>query len=176
MMIYLRNTPNTRPDRSFSRFRVLAALLFMFVTISAAAVEPSPGFEPDDTLGVNARKWAEEFVVFAQERYDVELDWSQVSIKYLDDIVNELHTTFVAEQPDPQLVSPIARSLGCYVAEVYRIFHGGQWGWINLESGSFPGVRSEAGALFLPLKKAHDRIIIGDGADIWEYFQLLTEQ
>ncbi len=173
-MIFPDNTLRSRPPGSC--FFTLVLLLLVLVTTGAAAVEPATDFEPDETLGGNARKWAEEFVVFAEERYDVKLDWSQVSIKYLDDIVNELHTTFVSEQPDPELVSPIARALGSYVAEVYRIFYGGQWGWINLDSGSYPGVRSEAGSLFLPLKKAHDRIVIGDGPDIWEYFQLLTEQ
>ncbi len=158
------------------RLHTLASLLLVFLTAAVAAAEPAPDFEVDETLGVNARKWAEEFVVFAGERYDVKLDWSQVSIKYLDEIVNELHETFVTEQPDPDLVSPLARALGSYVAEVYRIYYGGQWGWINLDSGSYPGVRSDAGSLFLPLKKAHDRIVIGDGTDIWEYFQLLTEQ
>lgn len=173
-MIFTDYTPRTRPPGC--RFFALATLLLVFVTAGAGAIETGTDFEVDETLGGNARKWAEEFVVFAQERYDVKLDWSQVSIKYLDEIVNELHTTFVSEQPDPQLVSPIARALGSYVAEVYRISYGGQWGWINLDSGSYPGVRSEAGSLFLPLKKAHDRIVIGDGPDIWEYFQLLTEQ
>lgn len=148
----------------------------LFVSSVTFAADPAPEFEVDETLGDNARKWAEEFVVFAGERYDVKLDWSQVSIKYLDEIVNELHATFVAEQPDPQLVSPISRALGSYVAEVYRIFYGGQWGWVNFESGSFPGVRSTSGSLFLPMKKAHDRITLGDGSDIWEYFQQLTEQ
>lgn len=156
--------------------RYFITWVMLCVSAVVFAADPPPDFEVDSTLGSNARKWAEEFVVFADERYDVKLDWSQVSIKYLDEIVNDLHTTFVAEQPDPQLVSPIARALGSYVAEVYRIFYGGQWGWVNLESGSFPGVRSDAGSLFLPMKKAHDRITLGDGPDIWEYFQLLTEQ
>jgi len=157
-------------------FRYFTAWVFLFVSSMAFAADPAPNFETDSTLGSNARKWAEEFVVFAQERYDVELDWSQVSIKYLDDIVNELHATFAKEQPDPQLVTPVSRALGSYVAEVYRIFYGGEWGWVNLDSGSFPGVRSDKGALFLPLKKAQDRITLGDGTDMWEYFQLLTEQ
>lgn len=156
------------------RHFITCVLLFLSgITFGA---DPVTEFEVDSALGTNARKWAEEFVVFAEDRYDVKLDWSQVSIKYLDEIVNELHTTFVAEQPDPQLVSPISRALGSYVAEVYRIFYGGQWGWVNLDSGSFPGVRSTSGSLFLPMKKAHDRITLGDGPDIWEYFQLLTEQ
>lgn len=168
-------TSTTRASVS-TGLRYFVTLGLLIVSSLAFAADPPAEFEVDSTLADNARKWAEEFVVFAQERYDVELDWSQVSIKYLDEIVNELHATFVAEQPDPQLVSPIARALGSYVAEVYRIFYGGQWGWVNLESGSFPGVRSEAGSLFLPMKKAHDRITLGDGPDIWEYFQLLTEQ
>lgn len=156
--------------------RIIVSCLLLFAGGLAIAADPPAEFEADGALGDNARKWAEEFVVFARERYEVELDWSQVSIKYLDDIVNDLHNTFVTEQPDQQLVAPISRALGSYVAEVYRIFYGGQWGWVNLESGSFPGVQAESGALFLPLKKAHDRITVGDAPDIWEYFQLLTEQ
>jgi len=167
---------STRATAVQTGLRYFITCFLLCVSTLVAATDPPPDFEVDSTLGTNARKWAEEFVVFADERYDVELDWSQVSIKYLDEIVNDLHTTFEAEQPDPQLVSPISRALGSYVAEVYRIFYGGQWGWINLESGSFPGVRSEAGSLFLPLQKANDRITLNEGPDIWEYFQLLTEQ
>ncbi len=167
---------NTRARTVRTGLRYFFSWVLLCVSTAVVAADPAPDFEVDSALGTNARKWAEEFVVFADERYDVKLDWSQVSIKFLDEIVNELHTTFVAEQPDPQLVSPISRALGSYVAEVYRIFYGGQWGWISLESGAFPGVRSEAWSLFLPLQKAHDRITLDEGPDIWEYFQLLTEQ
>jgi len=154
----------------------LAGWFCLLLWAPLAAFAQSPAFEADAKLTKNARTWAEEFVTFAADRYKVELDWTQVSIKYIDEIVDDLHKTYLAETPEEQLVAPIGRALGSYVAEVYRIYYGGQWGWIELEAGSFPGVRSQSGADFFPLKKALDRIKTGDDPDIWEYFQLLSDQ
>lgn len=153
--------------------RHAVAVLLLLACGSVSATETK--FEPDDELAGNARKWAQEFVTFAAERYQEELDWSQVSIKSIDDIVNDLHKTYVTEKPAEEAVAPIARALGSYVAEVYRIFNGGKWGWVVMETGSYPGIQAESGATFLPMKKALDRITTGESPDIWEYFQILSE-
>ena len=136
----------------------------------------TPEFEADDGLQANARKWAEEFVTFANDKYEVDLDFSNQSIKYLDDIVEDLHQIYTKENPDDELIVPIARALGCYVAEVYRIFNGGDWGWVTLEDGTFPSVQTKSGVPVLPMAKALDQIKTRDDPDIWEYYQLLTRQ
>lgn len=155
--------------------RAIITLLTLAFSLHISAAEFEATFEADEGLSKNTRKWAEEFITFAAETHDVQLDWSQVSIKYLDDIVNGLHESYVKEQPSDEVIAPIARALGSYVAEVYRIFNGGEWGWIGIESGSYPGIKAESGATFLPLKKAIDRIKTGEDPDIWEYFQLISD-
>ena len=136
----------------------------------------TPEFEADTNLQTNARKWAEEFVIFANDNYEVELDFSNQSIKYLDDIVEDLHKTYVEESPAEELIVPVARALGSYVAEVYRTFNGGIWGWATLEDGTFPSVQTTSGTALLPLAKALDQIKTRSDPDIWEYYQLLTRQ
>lgn len=130
-------------------------------------------FETDEKLEQNARGWAEEFVDFAANQYQIELDFSEVSIKYIDEMVDDLHQTFLEEQPPDEQIVPLARALGCYIAEVYRIRKGGRWGWVNLEDGSFPGVEATSGATFLPMAKALNRIKTGEDPDIWAYFQMI---
>lgn len=145
----------------------------LLYALSGAAQAAPPNFAIDEQLQKNARVWAEEFIEFAAEKYQVTLDWSLVSIKFLDEIGDDLHRTYVKETPPEEEIVPVARALGSYVAEVYRIHNGGSWGWVDLETGSFPALQSRHGATFLPLAKALDRIKTGDDPDIWEYYQLL---
>jgi hypothetical protein len=154
---------------------LLLAFVFAIAASGVSAEEPPP-FEVDERLQKNARTWVEEFVQFAADQYDVVLDFSDVSIKYLDEMVDDLHQTYLNEKPADEQIIPVARALGSYVAEVYRIYNGGPWGWVNLEEGSFPGVQSKSGATFLPLAKALDRIKTGEDPDIWNYYQLLLKQ
>lgn len=148
--------------------------ILLVCLLPVPAVAEKPTFEADENLQNNARKWAEEFIRFAADKYDIELDYSRQSIKYLDDIVDDLHATYVNESPPDEQVMPISRGLGCYVAEVYRIFNGGKWGWFIHKDGAFPGVETSRGSELLPLEKAFDRIKTGADPDIWEYFQLIT--
>jgi len=161
----------------FDKMRAMKILIIAIALCAPVCVAADANkFEPDEVLQKNARKWAEEFVRFAADRYSVELDWTDVSIKYLDDLVNDLHQTYEDEQPGDEQIVPVARALGSYVAEVYRIYHGGPWGWVHMEEGSFPGVQAKSGATFLPFAKALDRIKTGDDPDMWDYYQLLVNQ
>lgn len=148
--------------------------ILLACVLPVIAFAQTPTFEADKKLQDNARKWAEEFVRFAAGKYDVELNFSRQSIKYLDEIVDDLHATVVEESPPDEQVTPIARGLGSYVAEVYRIFNGGKWGWFIREDGSFPGVETTNGSQLFPLEKAFDRIKTGADPDIWEYYHLMT--
>ena len=99
--------------------------LMILYALPAFALADTMVFEADDQLQANARKWANQFVQFAEAEYDIELNFSLQSIKYLDELVDDLHATFVAESPPEEEIFPVARALGSYVAEVYRIFNGG---------------------------------------------------
>ncbi len=156
-----------------SQIRLLLCLLWFTPAVLCAE---TGAFEADEKLQENTRKWAEEFIRFAAEEYEVDLDWSHVSIKYLDEIVDDLHRIYRKESPPEHQIVPISRALGSYVAEVHRFYYGGRWGWITLEEGSFPGIQATSGATFLPLAKALDRIKTGNDPDIWEYYQLLSER
>ena len=151
-------------------------ITFLLCLLPVLAWGQAPKFEADEVLQTNARKWAKEFVTFAKDKYEVELDFSHQSIKYLDDIVEDLHKVYVEEKPADELIVPIARALGCYVAEVYRIFNGGDWGWVTLEDGTYPSVQTKSGTLALPMAKALDQIKTRTEPDIWEYYQLLGRQ
>ena len=157
------------PTMSPKRIAVVASLLFA----SVLAFAQEKQFDADPRLAESARGWGEEFVAFAQAQYKTELDWSEVSIKYLDEIVDGLHETYVKEKPPESEIMPLSRALGSYVAEVYRIRHGGTWGWFSDEAGSYPGVKTQSGAEIYPLAKALDRLKTGNSPDIWEYFQML---
>jgi len=154
--------------------KLLVVLSFCLAPVFAWA--ETPIFEADEALQTNARKWAKEFIEFTKGTHELQLDFSLQSIKYLDDIANDLHQTYIAEKPPEEQVIPVARALGSYLAEVYRIFNGGSWGWVELESGSFPGIQTTKGSHLLPLAKSLDRIKTGTDPDLWEYFQLMTQQ
>ena len=150
--------------------------MVLLLLIQNVAVAQESVFEADDKLAKLTRLWAEEFIAFASNRYNEELDWSQVSIKYLDEMVDDLHETYKTENPPDEDITPVARAIGSYVGEVYRIFYGGSWGWLALEDGTFPAIQSENGAHFLPFVKMLQLIKTHEDPDVWEYFQLLTAQ
>jgi len=154
-----------------------SSIIFLLLCVLPAfSCADTATFEADEQLQLNARKWAEEFVQFAAERYEEKLDFSHNSIKYLDEMADDLHQSYVTENPSDELIVPVAKALGSYVGEVYRIFNGGKWGWITLEEGSFPGIQAAGGANFLPMEKALDRIKTGNEPDLWEYYGLLSSQ
>lgn len=144
--------------------------------LPALALANTMVFEADDQLQANARKWATEFVQFAEATYDIELNFSLQSIKFLDEMVDDLHATFVEESPSEEEVFPLARALGSYIAEVYRIFNGGKWGWFIREGEAFPGVETTRGSQLFPVEKVFDRIKTHRDPDIWEYYLLMTQQ
>lgn len=152
----------------------LAFVLLLGCCPALVAAESSD-FEADKKLEENAKKWAGEFINFVAAQYDIELDWSHTSIKELDDIVDSLHETYLNERPGDEELVPIARALGSYVAEVYRIINGGVWGWVEISDGSFPGVKAQSGATFLPFAKALDRIKTHEDPDIWEYYVIISD-
>ena len=155
-------------------FKWLAVAIVLTLSPGLAAAQGG-GFEADKKLEENARKWAGEFITFAAAQYDIELDWSHTSIKYLDEIVDSLNEKYIKEQPGDEELIPVARALGSYVAEVYRILNGGLWGWIEISDGSFPGVQAKSGATFLPFAKVLDRIKSHDDPDIWEYYGIISD-
>lgn len=149
--------------------------LMILYALPAFALANTMVFEADDQLQANARKWANQFVQFAEAEYDIELNFSLQSIKYLDELVDDLHATFVAESPPEEEIFPVARALGSYVAEVYRIFNGGKWGWFIREGESFPGVETTKGSQFFPVERVLARIKTHTDPDIWEYYLLMTQ-
>lgn len=155
----------------FYSLSIFVALTLWPLFVSAQSTD----FEVDEKLEANARKWAGEFITFAKGQYDIDLDWSHTSIKYLDDIVDSLHKTYVDEHPGDEELVPISRALGSYVAEVYRILHGGEWGWVEISEAQFPGIKAKSGATFLPFAKALDRIKTRKDPDIWEYYGIISD-
>ena len=107
-----RGIPEFRVQRAGAGLaRCLVVVTLLLIGGLAGAETDAPGFEADSQLSVNARRWAEEFVAFAAGRYEVQLDFSEVSIKFLDDIAADIHKTFVEENPPDEMVRPIARAL-----------------------------------------------------------------
>ena len=155
-------------------FRRLA-IVVVFTFSQALTVAQADAFEAAKKLEANAKKWAGEFITFVQAQYDIELDWSHTSIKYLDDVVDSLHEAYVKEQPTDEEIWLVARALGSYVTEVYRILNGGVWGWVENSEGSFPGVKATSGATFVPFEKVLDRIKSHDDPDIWEYYGIISD-
>lgn len=135
--------------------------------------EPMSNFDADPTIQEIAEAYALDMVDYAKNEHEIELDWSDESVRQIERIAAVLHEEYRKDQPSSEQLAPFYKSLGSYVGEVYRRNHGAEWGWVTLEGDRFPGMQCKTGA-FWPWGRALNRIVNGPKDDIWRYYQSLT--
>lgn len=130
--------------------------------------------------------YAQDGVEYAQQTFGGTLDYSEQSVRVVEDILAELHEAskpkgFIAkllkQGPSEETINKLGKMLGGYVGEVMRKEWGGEW---TLGSDAFPGeqvitLQLATGEDVWPHFKVGKRILNGPEDDVWSYFQLLKE-
>lgn len=149
-------------------------LITLLITACFQLSAAEPKFEADSVLAKRAEKSAGELVEFVETQFQVKLDYSDESIDLIDQLLDQLHETFVEEQtPEIQIV-PISQGFGSYIGEVYRRNHDATWGWITEGQDVFPGLQQAKGGVFWPWAKALDRIKTNTTPNISDYYHYLV--
>jgi len=163
--------------------RFLAVICFLFPFVSQAQDESSKtmntNFTPDSNIQKIAEAYALDAVDFAKSQFNISLDWSDDSIKDVENILGKMHVSYIATNPHPteEQVMSFAKAFGSYIGEVFRRHHGGEWGIVRLDKKEFPGFRTKKDINFWPWGKVFQRIIEGNANNITVYYNyLLTSE
>ena len=130
-------------------------------------------FRPDTNVERTAKAYSLDAVDIAFRNFAVKLDWSDESIRRVEEILSQLHDSLAASKPDEETIWAFAKSFGSYVGEVFRRHHGGTWGMVKMAEHEFPGIQAQEDHMFWPWSRAHKRIINGPEDNIWHYYQTL---
>jgi hypothetical protein len=153
---------------------LLAALL-----IAGSAASPAVAHESRVVFMANrlaqetAAREAREFVRFAQAALGTTLDWSENSVRAVEDLAGALHADLRRQRSDAMEIAPLVTMIGSYLGEVLRRNHGGEWGWLTVNGRQVLGFRSaRSGALFAPVETAKRRVHHGATGTLWRAYQV----
>jgi hypothetical protein len=135
-------------------------------------------FAEDPQVQKVAEAYARDAVNFAQERFNLALDWSDASIAHVETMLTEFDRQVESGwKPTEEKVLQFGTMFGSYIGEVFRRNHGATWGIVTLQGESFPGLQASRGAgLFWPWGRAQNRIRNGAEDNVWHYYQFLVQK
>jgi hypothetical protein len=129
-------------------------------------------FQSDPQVVQIAEAYSLDAVDLASRNFGMTLDWSEESIRKVEQILGRLHDELARTRPPEDTVWTFAKAFGSYICEVMRQNHGGEWGTITSDGQSFPGLQQSNGGLIWPWSRAHKRITIGSEENVWHYYSL----
>lgn len=132
-------------------------------------------FKADAKIAEIAAAYSLDAVDLAAANFSVKLDWSDGSVKNVEEILGRLHDEMARSKPPEDAVWTFAKAFGSYVGEVLRRHHGGEWGMVTLNGQTFPGIQQDGHRLCWPWGRAHKRIVNGPEDNIWHYYQLMIK-
>lgn len=132
-------------------------------------------FEPQPEIEELAKAYSLDAVDFAAQNFEIRLDFSEDSIRLVEQILGNLHDTMPQANPDEKRIWDFAKCFGSYVGEVYRKKHGGRWGTITHGGQEYPGIQGPGETYFWPWARAYKRIVEGPEENVWHYYQVLIE-
>jgi hypothetical protein len=131
-------------------------------------------FRPDTHIAEVAAAYALEAVELSTSSFGLTLDLSESSIASLERLLGKLHESLAEQRPQEDRIWTFAKTFGSYLGEVFRRAHGGEWGMMTSGGTTLPGLRCEPKDLtFSPWIRAHQRILRGDGENVWAYYRSL---
>jgi hypothetical protein len=131
-------------------------------------------FQPDPQVAEIAAAYALDAVDLAARNFSVTLDWSEFSVRQVEQMLGQLHDEMASAQPPEDAVWTFAKAFGSYLGEVLRRHHGGEWGMVSSGGQSFPGLQQTSGALCWPWGKARNRLVNGPEDNVWHYYGVLV--
>ena len=111
----------------------------------------------------------------ASERFGFHLDYSEATLEPLETILINVAASLSPEEKDK--IEYETKLWGSYFGEVIRQRWEGSWE-LSLYPGSAVTVPAVTvrGAQLYPLMKVYRRITLGDGENLWEYYQKIRQK
>lgn len=151
------------------RLRAFAALFFASLLAAPAGARDSRlSFEPDRGAQHTALRHAHDLVSFARSALDLHLDWTDASVRAVEELAGSLHADVRRRRAGVDEVAPLVTMIGSYVGEVLRRNHGAEWGWVSINGRRLLGLKlAPTGALFTPVETVRRRVHQGAASNLW---------
>lgn len=150
---------NTEDNAVPSPTRFCALLCALLLATAAQAYEPRLTFAADATAARAAARYAGDMVRFAQLELAVALDLSDASIAQIEQLAGALQTDLWRERGSYSEIEALVQMLGCYVGEVYRRNHGGEWGYVDVQGRRLMALKARVdGRLLWPVERIRQRL------------------
>ncbi|MGE3775498.1 MAG: DUF3806 domain-containing protein [Gammaproteobacteria bacterium] len=153
----------SHPARAF-----VVLLLCSLLAVPASAHETRLSFAPDRVAQHTALRQARDLVLFAQSELDLKLDWTDASVRAVEELAGSLHADVRRRRAAPGEIAPLVEMIGSYVGEVLRRNHGAEWGWVSVNGRRLLGLKiAPSGALFTPVETVRRRVHEGAASNLW---------
>ncbi len=153
---------------SLLRRGFLVLLLSAVCVAAATAHETRLSFAADRAAGHTALRQARDLVLFARSELELKLDWTDASVRAVEELAGSLHADVRRRRAPPWEVAPLVEMIGSYVGEVLRRNHGAEWGWVTVNGKRVLGLKlAPTGTLFTPVETARRRVHQGAASNLW---------
>jgi hypothetical protein len=80
----------------------------------------------DHSIQLIAEAYALDAVDIAKQNFNIDLDWTEESIKTVETILDKLHCSLKKAKPSEEHILQFVKAFGSYIGEVYRKYHPGE--------------------------------------------------
>jgi hypothetical protein len=136
------------------------------------------------TISDVMQAYAQDAVDLARERFSIDLDYSEGSIKDVESILTTMYyalptgllSRLLRRRPADEQIWQMAKMWGGYVGEVMRRQWGGEW---TSATEAMPGTVITLcihGSDIYPPAKVYKRLVNGSEDSVWFYYQVLKQE
>lgn len=128
------------------------------------------------TAGHVMGAYAKDAVDHARSNFGVTLDFSEGSVRVLEELVGRQHDEYAkGNTPDEEGLETFCKMWGAYLGEVIRKQHGGEW--TVASEGPFAGayLLTIGDTQMSPPSKIYKRIVDGPEDNLEHYYQVMIQ-
>jgi hypothetical protein len=133
-----------------------------------------------DELTQQMKSLADIAVALARDQHQIELDFSEDSLKLVEQILARLSEDvpksrvlrLLGRGPSRAQIESICQMMGAYIGEVIRRKWEARWHMDPAFGSPLPALSVHGGKMY-PTNKVYKRLVHGEGDNIWAYYEML---
>jgi len=138
---------------------------------------------PPQDLSQVMQSYAEQAVATAAREFEIELDYSEESLKQIENILERLDAPIAggapgaAAAPSDAATEDLCKMWGGYLGEVVRRRWGGEWVLETYPGGNVLTVAlSVPGGTVFPSMKIYRRLSQGAAENVWSFYCMIRDR
>ncbi len=126
-------------------------------------------------LNERIEEQVQEAVKITDAYFFTDLDFSPESLEKIEELFEDVNSSWPYGE-NPESISKFSNLWGCYLGEVFRRHHGGEWSIWEDSSGKTLALSStNTDMTIFPLDKVHKRFVNGPEDSIWAYYRVMKD-